>query len=368
MRRRWLAFFVLLGLLALSGVYAWSERHAIFVWHYARQLGTPDAAERARLAEHLAVWEPLAWARLVRQLESADADLCHGSMEVMLTWLRRRSANDPKSEQIASVLVERWDRLSSSGQGEASRLVRECQAAAPPTRAGAWQTLVVRLLQKADGQAPEPALPHLLHVGWLTTQQPFSESLLPTLRRLAVTGLGSPAPATRVLAVRLASHHALHAQDQVSALLKGPTLDPAPEVRAIAILSLGAAEGVLPTDDLLPFLHDADAEVRLLAEQALRSRGLGPLHLQLGKQMLHPDVACRAQVPSQVLEMPELDANLWLQRLSQDPAPAVRAAVARAVAEAGEPALRPWLEKLAESDPSPTVQQLARYYLRSTAN
>lgn len=368
MRGRWLAFFVLLGLLALGGVYAWSERHALFVWHYARQLGTADATERARLAEVLAAWEPLAWARLVRQLENDDADLCHGSAEVMLTWLKRRSATDPKGEQIAGVLVERWEKLSPPGRGEASRLVRECQAAAPDARAGAWHALVVRLLQHADGQAPEPALPHLLHLAWLATQQLSPESLAPPMRRLAIAGLRSPAPATRVLAVRLASHPPLNAQDQVSALLKGPTLDPAPEVRAMAILSLGTAERALPTDDLLPFLHDADAEVRLLAEQALRTRGLGPLHLQLGKQMLHPDVSRRAQVPSQVLDMPELDANLWLQRLSQDPAPAVRAAMARAVAETGEPALRPWLEKLAESDPSPTVQQLARYYLKTSAH
>lgn len=365
MRSRWTVFFVVLAVFALAGGYAWLERHTLFVWHYARQLGTADVAERARLAEQLAVWEPLAWTRLVRQLEADDAALCRGSAEVMLTWLRRRSGADTKSEQIVSVLLERWPRLSVAGREEACWLVRECVAQAPPPRAEVWSDLILRLLQTAAAEEADGIRGHLLHLGWQVIALPTAEPALPSLRRLAEGSLRSANAAIRVLAVRLAGHPRLQMQDQVAALLRGPGLDPAPEVRAMAVLMLGATEAALATDDLLPFLHDSDAEVRLLAEQALRSRGLGPMHLQLGRMMVHPEVTQRAQVPSQVLELPDLDVNLWLQRLTQDPAPAVRAAVARAVAESQEPALRVWLEKLADSDPSPTVQQLARHYLRT---
>lgn len=283
----------------------------------------------------------------------------------MLTWLRRRPGSDSKGEQIVSVLLERWPRLSVAGREETCWLVRECLMQAPAPRAPAWSDLVLRLLQTAAAEEADGVRGHLLHLGWQVVALPAAEPALPSLRRLAAGSLRSANTAIRVLAVRLAGHPRLQMQDQVAALLRGPGLDPAPEVRALAILVLGSCEAPLSTDDLLPFLHDSDAEVRLLAEQALRSRGLGPLHLQLGRMMVHPEVTQRAQVPSQVLELPDLDVNLWLQRLIQDPAPAVRAAVARAVAESQEPDLRVWLEKMADNDPSPTVQQLARHYLRT---
>ena len=59
---------------------------------------------------------------------------------------------------------------------------------------------------------------------------------------------------------------------------------------------------------------------------------------------------------------PELDAAVWLRRLSHDPAPSVRAAAARAVYEWGVD-LTDRLEQMVRSDPSATVVAQARYYL-----
>ncbi|HMP03697.1 MAG TPA: HEAT repeat domain-containing protein [Gemmatales bacterium] len=368
MPRRGLWFLLILALILAGGLFAWTERQSIIVWYYARQLGTADAAERQRLAQQLAAWEPLAIARLARQLESADAELCAGSTDVLLGWLTRRGGGDPRGEHVASVLVQRWDRLSPPGQAQTCRLVRELQARTLRDQQTKWQPLVGTLLKVAAPSAPDEALPFLLHLGWMMIEAPEGAAHGPACRQLALAGLKSQVAATRVLAVRLAAHPSLEAGQEVAARLKGPALDSAPEVRAMAIAVLGHSDHLLPTDDLLPFLHDADDEVRLLAEQALRGRGLSQPQVQLGKLMLHPDAAMRVRVPGQVLEMPELDVNLWLSRLTKDPAPAVRAAVARAVGDAAEPSLRPWLERLAEHDPNPTVQQLARYYLQMTAN
>ena len=76
-------------------------------------------------------------------------------------------------------------------------------------------------------------------------------------------------------------------------------------------------------------------------------------------------VDCTA--PGRVLDMPDLDASVWLARLSRDPSPAVRAATIRAAGEGHDAQTPPWLTNMAESDPSPTVKQLARYYLRESA-
>ena len=64
-----------------------------------------------------------------------------------------------------------------------------------------------------------------------------------------------------------------------------------------------------------------------------------------------------------MLEVPDLDTGVWLDRLTRDPSPAVRAAVVRAAGESREERWRPRLRTLADQDSSPTVQQIARFYL-----
>ena len=59
----------------------------------------------------------------------------------------------------------------------------------------------------------------------------------------------------------------------------------------------------------------------------------------------------------------DLDAGAWLRRLSHDPVPAIRAAAARAAVNQARSDLRDRIEQMAQTDPSPTVQQVARYYL-----
>jgi HEAT repeat protein len=119
----------------------------------------------------------------------------------------------------------------------------------------------------------------------------------------------------------------------------------------------------LPTDDVLPFLHDTDAEVRAVAEQALRSRGLQAGHLQLARQMTDPQPHVRARVPGLIQDFPDLDTRLWLERLSRDSSPAVRAAVVRAAGEDNQWQLAERMREMARGDPSATVRQIARYYL-----
>jgi hypothetical protein len=59
----------------------------------------------------------------------------------------------------------------------------------------------------------------------------------------------------------------------------------------------------------------------------------------------------------------DLDPGLWLRRLSHDPSPAVRVAAMRAMTQMPYVDLSDRIDQMARSDPSPTVCQLARYYL-----
>jgi HEAT repeat protein len=137
------------------------------------------------------------------------------------------------------------------------------------------------------------------------------------------------------------------------------------EVRRCAVLAVGASPSVISTDTLLPLLHDDNAEVRHLCEQALRSRGLEEQHLKLGRLMTDALPDSRLQVVDLLRRVQHLEPEpaAWLRHLSHDSSPAVRAAAVRAGAEQSASAFRDRLEQMAQDDPSPTVRQIAQYYL-----
>ncbi len=60
----------------------------------------------------------------------------------------------------------------------------------------------------------------------------------------------------------------------------------------------------------------------------------------------------------------DLDPGVWLRRLSQDSAAAVRAAAVRAAGAYPQVDLSDRLREMAQQDPSETVRQNAQYYLR----
>ncbi|HYT91008.1 MAG TPA: HEAT repeat domain-containing protein, partial [Gemmataceae bacterium] len=169
----------------------------------------------------------------------------------------------------------------------------------------------------------------------------------------------------RVRAIHLTLHAALK---QETALLRGvvPLLrDGKVEVRRAALLALGLAGHVIAEDDLLPLLHDTDAEVRRLCEGALRGRGLKDSHIKLARLISDAEAETRRQV---VCYLDEVEyPTIWLERLTHDPCQAVRAAAIRAAGENPLVDLGERLREVRDGDPSPTVRQLAGYYLQLRA-
>jgi hypothetical protein len=140
--------------------------------------------------------------------------------------------------------------------------------------------------------------------------------------------------------------------------------DPEAEVRRASILAVGPADPQVVRDEvLLPSLHDSDGEVRRLTEAALRGRGLRPEHLELGRLLTHPNPKMRVQVLDHLREAPDLDPGLWLRRLSHDKTESVRAAAVRVMSRLTLIDLTDRIDQMARSDPSPTVAQIAQYYL-----
>src|SRR5205823_6586158 len=170
-----------------------------------------------------------------------------------------------------------------------------------------------------------------------------------------------PATETRVAAVRVFLRDPLR-QDHAALARLAPLLrDPDARVRRHALLALGGDRDLTDEEQLLALLHDADADVRRVCEQTLRSRGLTEDHLRLARLISDADPSVRLQVLPLLRRTSDLDPEAWLRRLTLDAAPAVRAAAARAAGPV--PRMPARLTELARSDPSPTVCDVARFWL-----
>src|SRR5262249_5149701 len=102
-----------------------------------------------------------------------------------------------------------------------------------------------------------------------------------------------------------------------------------------------------------------------LCEAALRGRRLLPEHIRLGRLLTDPNPVVRLKVLDDLDRTPELDPGVWLRRLSHDPSPAVRVAAVRAMSQQTLIDLSDRIDQMARNDPSPTVCQLAQFYLHS---
>jgi HEAT repeat protein len=207
----------------------------------------------------------------------------------------------------------------------------------------------------------------LLAVRLADQARPASEQFLKTCGFLVIAGLNDGRSGCRADAVRLAASPSVNQLAKIPPLVLGATADSSPDVRRTALLLIAQREDLSPTDELLPLLHDNSFEVREICVKTLRSRGLSPAQIRLATWMTDSQASVRAQVPSRVLTIPDVDSQLWLDRLSRDPSPAVRAAVLRTMAEANDIRLATRMREIAADDPSPTIRELAEYYLRSSA-
>jgi HEAT repeat protein len=182
-------------------------------------------------------------------------------------------------------------------------------------------------------------------------------------RRLAGPALAGGDPALRVAAIRLILRPSLKQEKDLLARIVPMLKDESAEVRKAALVALAGSRDLVGDDDLIVLLHDASEEVQQLCEVALRSRGLQENHILMARLISDERPAARMKVLQHLRGANDLETGVWLRRLCQDPAPAVRAAAVRAAAAQTQVDLRSSLRELSEQDPSPTVRELAGHYL-----
>lgn len=184
-------------------------------------------------------------------------------------------------------------------------------------------------------------------------------------REIVAAGLSSPSASARLLAVRLAMHPRVQMRGDLVPLLSAPE----PEVRRAALFAVGPAsdaDAVLGDEELFRWLHDADDGVRKVCYGALVSRGRTEPEIALGRRLANPDPIERLKLLADLRYDDDVpDPEPWLERLSRDAEPAVRAGAVRVVVEVAADRRLPvpvWVGRIADVDPDATVRRVAGFF------
>jgi HEAT repeat protein len=359
--RKWWLLGVVLLLLIAAGL-GWMERTRLVAWYYVHRLVQADGAGRDKWFERIAGYEESAVADMLGRLKQADASECDNILWALTHLADRLRTSDASAVLFAGQLVDSFPAANTNGK----RCILEVAAALlkPPSSGGQVSASLVAFigrLPRATAQTDDSVL-HA-HAIALANQLLSVDSVdgmtAESCRELTTACFTDPDPQNRTAALELAAHSKINLLDKTVPLLR----DPEAEVRRAAILAIGPAPDLIATDDLLYWLHDSDLQVRKLCETALRGRGLREEQLQLGRLITDNQAKVRMQVLPYLRPTTNLEPTPWLRRLTHDPVSAVRAAAIRAAAERAFDDLKDRVEQMANTDPSPTVRQVARYYL-----
>ncbi|VTU00111.1 hypothetical protein, partial : HEAT repeat protein OS=Singulisphaera acidiphila (strain ATCC BAA-1392 / DSM 18658 / VKM B-2454 / MOB10) GN=Sinac_1034 PE=4 SV=1 [Gemmataceae bacterium] len=327
-RKLVLGFAAAAGLVA-AGLGTWVSLNAAELratWG-ARQVRTAAADdERAAAADRLVALGEPGLKKLVELVRSPDAPTRAASVAALDRYLGGLPDGDPRAVTVGGQLLDAFPALDATGQ----QAVLE---------------LVPVVLKKA-GSA---------HVA--------------KCRAVVATGLRMPEPATRVFTTRLAMHPDVQMRGELVPLLAAPE----GEVRRAALFAVAAAEGepLIGDEELFHYLHDPDDGVRKVCRDALVGRDRTETEIGLGRRLTDPDPLERLKLLLDLRYDDDVaDPDPWLERLSRDPEPAVRAGAARVAIEVAteRQLLVPvWLARVSETDSDGTVRRVARFFRKQAA-
>jgi HEAT repeat protein len=324
--RKWVGRVGLALVLAVAGAAGWAVLNApiLKARYAARQLRTATTDdERARAADTLAGLGDPGLARLVEFVRAGD-DPCRAAAAGAID---RLLAAMPDGEQRAVTVAGRLLDAFPACDDAGCRAVLE----------------VLPTVLKRTGNA---------HAA--------------RCREAVAVGLKMPDPAARVLAVRLALHPDVGMRAELLPLLGAPE----PEVRRAALVAIASADGepAVGDEELFRWLHDPDEGVRTVCHDVLVGRDRSEAEIALGRRLAHPDPGERLKLLLDLRHDDDVaDPEPWLERLSRDAEPAVRAGAARVATEvtaARRQTCPGWVARVADADPDATVRRVAAYFRR----
>ena len=361
---RWKKTLGALMILVTLAAVGWWQKTPLLAWYYTSRLAGADEANREDWLNRVAGLEDAAISRLWGFLQDNDPRSCENAGAALGRIAQRWGVEDPRSLRLLEDLLAGFDELPTAGRQSLLQVPIDLLQSISPNPTPAGVSLAIgSLLTKASSDA---ALRHrTLALAGLFVQRVVPGQWFELCRDLSASGLKDADPNHRVQAIRLTMHLAKQSEPRFAEHLLPLLKDGVPQVRRAAVVALGPVSDFVSEDDLLPMLHDPDVEVRRLTQLALRSRGLSDNQLLLAGLISAPEPTVRLSVLERLDDEEGLDVGLWLDRLSRDASPAVRAAALRAAASQSGAELRQRIQQIAQQDASPTVRQLAQYYLRT---
>ncbi|HXD86398.1 MAG TPA: hypothetical protein VN641_07880 [Urbifossiella sp.] len=327
MGRKWLRRGAagLAGILLIAGVWTgthWSTLRTRYAAHRLQAAATEE--ERTRWADALAAHGDEGTERLLELLRASGESVRSAAAAALERHMQGLPANDPRGAVLGEKLLDLFADGSEDGRealvGMLPRILDDCGA---------------------------------LHRD--------------KCRGVVALALKMPSVPARLAAIRAAMNPEIDLRGAIV-----PLLDAAePEVRRAALFALGPATDaatVIGDEELFRWLFDADSGVRTLCREALLSRGRTETEIGLGRRLADPEPGERLKLLLDLRYDDLADPEPWLERLSRDTNPGVRAGAVRVMMELA--AVRrlpapPWVVKMQDSDPDPTVQRIARYYRKA---
>jgi hypothetical protein len=302
---------------------------------------------------------------------------------VALNWTALRASRAANNLASAATDEERakWaDELLGAGEPGLRKLTESLRSGADPARSAAVAAFEKYLTALPDNDpraasasaavldaftgAPDPGKRAVLRLVPVVLKRTGATNAA-RCRAVVADGLKMPDAESRLAAVRLAIHPDLKLRAELVPLLAAPE----PEVRGTALFGVASAadgEVLINDEELFRWLHDADASVRKICRDALVARDRSEVEIALGRRLTHPDPNERLNLLLELrFDDDVADPEPWLERLSRDPEPAVRAGAARVAVEVstGRNHSPPvWVGRLADADQHPTVRFVVRYY------
>jgi HEAT repeat protein len=300
----------------------WSSLQARYAAHRLRSAATDE--DRARCADDLASRGDEGLGRLLDSLKDNEPAVRLAAAGAFDRYLNALPENDPQSAAISGRIIDLFGQTDDPGR-----------------------------------EAILSILPTLLKRGATT----HSVKCKP----MVAAALKMPSVAARLAAIRTAMNPEIGLRAEIVPLLEASE----PEVRRAALFALGPAtdaEASLGDEALFHWLHDADAGVRAICREALASRGRSETEIALGRRLVDPDAGERLKLLLDLRFDDDVpDPEPWLERLSRDADPGVRAGAVRVMMELSVERRTPppaWIARIAESDADTTVRHIAGFYRR----
>lgn len=359
-RGKILSVLFLIALLAGAG--GWF-RTTIFAWHHVRQLAAASEDDREARARAVGLCGEDAIAPLLRTLATADETLARNLEAGLRAAAADWPVDDPRTLRAAEAVAQAFPGLSQDGKKASLRFL--AARADADDNHGSLPAPLARILGDLlpIAVADDDLRPTALGLAGALVENSAAGQWQPQCRELAIKGLADASPTMRLAALGLILRDPLRKDTDLLTRVAPFLRDPEPRVRRASIVALGTNSEVVREEHLLPLLHDDDDEVRRLCEVALRGRGLTDAHLHMARLISDPDPVSRMRVLPLLRGPADIDVDVWLRRLTLDVAPAVRAAAIRAASHDPSEDLRQRLGEMAQSDPSPTVREIARFYV-----